>query len=74
MAASSAARCCATCARSRRSKWLSLPINQDAAELIEAQQQRLRHAVPGHHAVEAAAAAAPALQPDRAAGDDLRRR
>ena len=29
------------------SKWLSLPINQDAAELIEAQQQRLRAKFPG---------------------------
>ena len=29
------------------SKWLSLPINQDAAELIEAQQRRLRTRFPG---------------------------
>jgi hypothetical protein len=28
------------------SKWLSLPINQDAAELIEAQQQRLQERFP----------------------------
>ena len=46
MAASSAVRCCATGARSRPRKWASLPITQDTADLIDAQQQRLRERFP----------------------------
>ena len=54
-------------------KWASLPINQDTADLIEAQQQRLRGGS-RNPALEAAVAAAAQVQPDRAAGDVPRRR
>ena len=74
MAASSAGRCCATVREKPPSKWLSLPINQDAAELIEAQQRRLRARFPETKLSKLALLPRRQVQPDRAAAGDLRRR